>query len=66
MKQKFNWLILLCASYLILLLNDYKNLKYLPNLIKELGKVDGKNIQEEDFIKILKKCEFKDLTEYKQ
>ena len=57
MKQKINWLILLCASYLILLLNDFKNLKYLPNLIGELGKLFHKGsryTEDGDFVLIPK------------
>lgn len=57
MKQKINWLILLCASYLILLLDNCKNLKYLPNLIKELGKLfekGSKYTEDGDFMLIPK------------
>ncbi len=35
------------------------------DLIIELGKVDGQEIQEPDFVKILDKCGFVDMTAYK-
>lgn len=39
MKTKFSWGVLLWAAFVILVNSDYKNLKYLPNLIKELKKI---------------------------
>ena len=39
-------------------LNEYKD------VLEELAKVDNKNITEEEFIGILLKCGFKDLTPY--
>ncbi len=36
------------------------------DLIQKLGEVDGKQIQEEDFVKILNECGFKDLTAYER
>ena len=38
-KRKISWILLLWTAYLILLLNDWKNLKYFPNLIRELCKM---------------------------
>jgi len=55
MKTKINWIILLSASFLILIVNNWKNLKYFPNLVKELRKIfkGGLNYAEDgDFILI--------------
>jgi len=43
MKRQVSWGILLWAAFLILVTIDWKNLKYLPNLIKELSKLIKKN-----------------------
>jgi hypothetical protein len=49
MKKRINWGILLLAAFLMLITSDCKNLKYLPNLIKELHKLFKKNsIYKED------------------
>jgi len=36
------------------------------DLILKLSEFDSKNIQEEEFIEILNKCGFKDLTQYEE
>lgn len=58
MKKRINWGILLWAAFLILITNDWKNLKYLPNLIRELNKLfkkKSKYIEDGDFVLIHKK-----------
>jgi len=55
MKKKISWIILLSASFLILIISDYRNLKYLFNLIKELHKIFKKGSEyneDKDFILI--------------
>jgi hypothetical protein len=55
MKKKIDWVILLGAAFLILIISDYKNLKYLFNLIKELHKIFKKGSEyneDKDFILI--------------
>lgn len=55
MKTKINWIILLVAIFLILIVNNWKNLRYMSNLIKELRKIfkKGSNYAEDgDFILI--------------
>lgn len=44
----------------------FLSLSKFPDLIQELGKVSGKNIQPDDFIKILDGCGFTDMTEYER
>ena len=46
--------------------DSWSALALFNDLIQELGEVDNKVIQEEEFCKILDKCGFKDLTEYKR
>lgn len=55
MKQKISWLLLLLVAYLILVIVDWKNLKYLRNLFVELGKLFKKGSvynEDKDFIMI--------------
>jgi len=40
-------------------------LSLFPDLIKKLGEHDSEDITDEQFVEILKKCGFKDLTPYK-
>jgi hypothetical protein len=57
MKKTINWGILLWSTFLILVINDWKNVKYLPNLFKELSKLFKKNskyTEDGDFILIPK------------
>jgi len=57
MKKRINWGILLLSAFLILIVSDWKNIKYLPNLIKELHKLIKKNSnykEDGDFILIHK------------
>jgi len=57
MKRRINWGILLWSTFLILINNDWRNLKYFPNLIKELSKLfkkRSKYIDDGDFILIKK------------
>lgn len=57
MKKRLNWILLLWTSYLILLINNWKNLKYFPNLIKEFKKIIKKNskyTEDDEFILIHK------------
>lgn len=46
--------------------DSWSVLSTFPDLIEELSKVDSGLIQEEDFVEILNKCGFKDLTQYKR
>lgn len=39
MKKKINWILLLWTGYLILIIQDFKNLRYFGNLCKELKKI---------------------------
>lgn len=39
MKKRINFALLLWTSFLILIIQDYKNLKYFPNLMRELKKI---------------------------
>lgn len=58
MRRKINWGILLLSAFLILIMSDWKNLKYLSNLIKEFGKIFKKHsqyIEDGDYILIHKK-----------
>jgi hypothetical protein len=57
MKNRINWGILLWAGFLILLNMNIKNIKYLPNLLKELHRLWKKNSkysEDGDFILIHK------------
>jgi len=57
MKKRINWGILLLSAFLILIVSDWKNIKYLPNLIKELHKLIKKNSnykEDGDFVLIHK------------
>lgn len=63
MKKKINWGILLWSVFLILVISDLKNLKYLSNLIKELNKLfkkHSKYTEDKDFI-LIHKNQAKDL-----
>lgn len=63
MKNRINWGIMLWACFLILLNSDCNNIKYLPNLIKELNKLWKKNskyIEDGDFV-LIHKSKTKDL-----
>jgi len=42
MRKRISWTILLWAAFLIMLTYDWKKIKYLPNLIKELNKLTRK------------------------
>jgi len=56
-KRKISWVLLLLVTYLILLLNDWKNFKYFSNLIKELKKMLKKHssyTEDGDFVLIHK------------
>lgn len=39
MKTKVSWCVLLWAAFIILIIQDYRNLKYFPNLMRELKKI---------------------------
>jgi hypothetical protein len=57
MKKRLTWFLLLWVSYIILVIFDWKNLKYFSNLIKELHKLIKKNskyTEDGDFILIPK------------
>lgn len=57
MKKRISWGILLWAAFLIMLTYDWKKIKYLPNLIKELNKLTKKGskyTEDGDFILIPK------------
>lgn len=58
MKNRINWSILLWSTFFILVVLDYKNLKYLINLIRELynlSKKRSKYIEDGDFVLVHKK-----------
>jgi hypothetical protein len=63
MKKRFNWGILLWASFFILINIDWKNFKYLPNLLKELQKLFHKNSRytEDNSYVLIHKTKLKDL-----
>jgi hypothetical protein len=63
MKNRINWGILLWAAFLILITSDCKNLKYLPNLIKELHKLfkKGSGYTEDSGFILIHKSKVKDL-----
>lgn len=42
MRKQISWTILLWAAFLIMLTFDWRKIKYLPNLIKELRRVARK------------------------
>jgi|GEM_PF-2977409 hypothetical protein len=44
--------------------DSWSALSLFTDLIQEMGKVDGNEIQEPEFCKMLDKCGFKDITEY--
>ena len=57
MKRKISWGILLWAAFLIMLTYDWKKIKYLPNLVKELHKLTKKSskyTEDSDFILVPK------------
>ena len=57
MKVRISWGILLWAGFLILVTLDCRNLKYLPNLTKELKKLCKKyrgHSEDNDFILVPK------------
>jgi hypothetical protein len=57
MKQKISWGVLLLCIFLLLIISDWKNIKYFFNLIKELHKIFKKGSEykeDDDFILILK------------
>ena len=63
MRRKISWFLLLLAGYLILLISNSKNLKYFPNLIRELGKLikrNSKYTEDSDFI-LIPKIQIKEL-----
>jgi len=39
MKKRISFTLLLCAIFLILIIQDYRNLKYFLNLLRELKKI---------------------------
>ena len=43
MKNKIIWSTILFNAYLVLVILDWKNLKYFPNLLKELKRIFKKN-----------------------
>ena len=43
MRKHISWTILLWAAFLIMLTYDWKKIKYLPNLVKELNKLTKKS-----------------------
>ena len=60
MKQRISWGIMLWAGFLILLNSDIKNIRYLPNLFRELHRLwikNSKYSEDGDFILIHKSKE---------
>jgi len=63
MKQKISWCLLLWTCYLILVISDWRNLRYFNNLVKELNKLikkDSKYSEDGDFV-LIHKTEVKEL-----
>ena len=57
MRKQISWGILLWAAFLIMLTYDWKKIKYLPNLVKELHKLTRKHscyTEDSDFILVPK------------
>lgn len=57
MKQRFSWLLLLTVIFIILIVNDWKNLKHTLRLFKEFRRVMQKNskyVEDSDFVLIHK------------
>jgi hypothetical protein len=63
MKNKINWAILLWAGFIILVISDWKNIKYLFNLIKELNKMFKKHSEydEDSGFVLIHKSQLKNL-----
>ena len=63
MKKRINWGIMLWAVFFILLNSDWRNIKYLPNLIRELTKLIKKRsvYQEDGDFVLIHKNKIKDL-----
>lgn len=57
MRKQISWGILLWAAFLIMLIYDWKKIKYLPNLVKELNKLARKGsiyTEDSDFMLVPK------------
>ena len=57
MKQRFSWLLLLTVIFIILIVNDWKNIKHTLRLFKEFRRVMQKNskyVEDSDFVLIHK------------
>jgi hypothetical protein len=57
MKRRISWCLLLWTCYLILVISDWRNLRYFNNLVKELNKLIKKNskyAEDGDFVLIHK------------
>jgi hypothetical protein len=63
MKNRISWGILLWAGFLVLVTTDWKNIKYLFNLIKELSILMKKNSKytEDDGFVLIHKTALKNL-----
>jgi hypothetical protein len=63
MKKRISYVILLWSAFLILITIDWKNIKYLFNLIKELSKLMKKNSKyiEDDGFGLIHKNKLKNL-----
>jgi hypothetical protein len=56
-KSKFTWILFLWTGFLILVIQDWRNLKYIFNLFRELCRIFSKNsgyYEDSDFILIHK------------
>lgn len=57
MKKRISWILLLWTCYLLLLINNWRNLKYFGSLCKEFKKLIKKNskyTEDGDFILVPK------------
>lgn len=57
MRKQLSWGILVWAAFLIMLTYDFRKIKYLPNLIRELNKIARKGSrynEDSDFVLVRK------------
>jgi len=63
MKKRISWFLLLWTTFLILIISDWRNLKYFFNLIKELRKLfkKGSKYTEDGGFVLIHRSQIKDL-----
>jgi len=57
MKKRISWFLLLWTGYLLLIINNWKNIKYFGHLVKELQKLlknNSKYIEDAGWILVRK------------